>query len=197
VTDLVTCHHCKGSKVMLAHFHTEDPSTHGIRNGPCFACRGTGEQPPQKKEWEALGAELREIRLAQEGMTLGRLSRIANCTTVVVSESERGVIDPGPVREALKKYLSAPCRKCGYESGDDWTQCKGFCPKPWSPHYQKKADIYYNITKTLTIEEKAQRLASLGGDYRNVLFLLKSWEPPAELMESKKKTEDDEDGVLF
>lgn len=28
------------------------------------------------------------------------------------------------------------CPKCGAESGDDWSQCKGSCPMPGSPHYK-------------------------------------------------------------
>ena len=26
------------------------------------------------------------------------------------------------------------CQKCGKTSGDDWSQCKGVCPMPGSPH---------------------------------------------------------------
>lgn len=28
------------------------------------------------------------------------------------------------------------CTKCGFKSGDDWTQCGGSCPMPMSPHYR-------------------------------------------------------------
>jgi hypothetical protein len=28
------------------------------------------------------------------------------------------------------------CPKCGAGSGDDWSQCQGVCPVPWSPHYR-------------------------------------------------------------
>lgn len=31
---------------------------------------------------------------------------------------------------------AAECPKCGYTSGNDWTQCKGDCPMPMSPHYK-------------------------------------------------------------
>lgn len=27
------------------------------------------------------------------------------------------------------------CPKCDAVSGDDWSQCKGRCPMPMSPHY--------------------------------------------------------------
>jgi hypothetical protein len=27
------------------------------------------------------------------------------------------------------------CDKCGVRSGNDWSQCKGSCPMPMSPHY--------------------------------------------------------------
>lgn len=27
------------------------------------------------------------------------------------------------------------CPKCGAESGDDWSQCRGSCPMSGSPHY--------------------------------------------------------------
>jgi hypothetical protein len=27
------------------------------------------------------------------------------------------------------------CVKCKASSGDDWSQCKGACPVPKSPHY--------------------------------------------------------------
>lgn len=30
------------------------------------------------------------------------------------------------------------CPKCSYTSGDDWTQCRGSCPMPGSPHYPEK-----------------------------------------------------------
>lgn len=29
------------------------------------------------------------------------------------------------------------CPKCGFNSGDDWSQCEGDCPMPMSPHYRK------------------------------------------------------------
>lgn len=28
------------------------------------------------------------------------------------------------------------CPKCGATSGDDWSQCKGDCPLPGTPHYK-------------------------------------------------------------
>lgn len=28
------------------------------------------------------------------------------------------------------------CPKCGEEGGDDWSQCEGVCPVPFSPHYK-------------------------------------------------------------
>ena len=33
------------------------------------------------------------------------------------------------------------CPKCKAESGDDWSQCKGRCPMPGSPHYSVEVDI--------------------------------------------------------
>ena len=44
----------------------------------------------------------------------------------------------------LKNYKECPvhgflkCIKCGKESGDDWTQCGGDCPKKFSPYYKLK-----------------------------------------------------------
>lgn len=29
------------------------------------------------------------------------------------------------------------CTKCGYRSGDDWSQCGGSCPMPGSPHFNQ------------------------------------------------------------
>ena len=28
------------------------------------------------------------------------------------------------------------CPKCRQDSGNDWSQCRGKCPLPMSPHYQ-------------------------------------------------------------
>lgn len=33
------------------------------------------------------------------------------------------------------------CEKCGAGSGDDWSQCRGSCPLPISPHYQPSAAL--------------------------------------------------------
>jgi hypothetical protein len=33
------------------------------------------------------------------------------------------------------------CPKCGYTSGDDWSQCRGSCPMPGSPHYDEDAEV--------------------------------------------------------
>lgn len=30
----------------------------------------------------------------------------------------------------------AGCPKCGKTSGDDWSQCEGDCPIPFSPHHK-------------------------------------------------------------
>jgi hypothetical protein len=32
------------------------------------------------------------------------------------------------------------CPKCGVSSGNDWSQCKGSCPIPVSPYYDKWRD---------------------------------------------------------
>lgn len=39
-----------------------------------------------------------------------------------------------PSKDAMK------CPKCGARSGDDWSQCKGVCPMPDSPHYSTFSD---------------------------------------------------------
>lgn len=37
---------------------------------------------------------------------------------------------------ALSKVArSRRCPKCKATSGDDWSQCRGDCPMPMSPHY--------------------------------------------------------------
>ena len=43
--------------------------------------------------------------------------------------------NPGTGEDAVDAYR---CIKCGYPSGDDWTQCKGVCPVQQSPHFDAK-----------------------------------------------------------
>lgn len=34
--------------------------------------------------------------------------------------------------------MHGTCPKCGAVTGNDWSQCNGVCPIPFSPHYVKK-----------------------------------------------------------
>lgn len=40
-----------------------------------------------------------------------------------------------PREPDIDKDAPVTCPKCGATSGDDWSQCKGSCPMPGSPHY--------------------------------------------------------------
>ena len=35
------------------------------------------------------------------------------------------------------------CPKCGYESGDSWTQCENGCPIKASPYFDVKVEYHY------------------------------------------------------
>jgi len=41
---------------------------------------------------------------------------------------------------ARRQKRDIQCPKCGYLSGDDWSQCKGECPMIGSPHYIRSSD---------------------------------------------------------
>lgn len=45
------------------------------------------------------------------------------------------------------------CPKCGWDSGDDWSQCKGSCPMPMSPHYNKSDNPMFVVNGTVNIPE--------------------------------------------
>jgi hypothetical protein len=51
------------------------------------------------------------------------------------------------------------CQKCKKLSGDDWSQCKGSCPKEDSPHYDLNAVREFGVSKyvELTHEEAVKR----------------------------------------
>lgn len=42
------------------------------------------------------------------------------------------------------------CQKCGAKSGDDWSQCKGSCPEPASPHYRPHLEMTLGATCVAT-----------------------------------------------
>lgn len=42
--------------------------------------------------------------------------------------------------QAVKELMKVQqCPKCEASSGDAWTQCKGSCPMPFSPHYDESS----------------------------------------------------------
>lgn len=45
---------------------------------------------------------------------------------------------PNLSKELIIKNGKAVCPKCGYSSGDDWSQCNNSCPLTFSPHYKGK-----------------------------------------------------------
>lgn len=47
-----------------------------------------------------------------------------------------------------EKNTIETCPKCGFDSGDDWVQCQGFCPIPISPHYKGHLGMLI-VTRTL------------------------------------------------
>lgn len=53
--------------------------------------------------------------------------------------------DPGEgmnwVKERGRTVLA--CKKCGSTGGDDWTQCRGACPIPFSPHYKRETPLHF------------------------------------------------------
>lgn len=46
-------------------------------------------------------------------------------------------------KDGSKSKPQTGCPKCGASSGDDWSQCKGFCPIPASPHYTFSTEVTY------------------------------------------------------
>lgn len=46
-------------------------------------------------------------------------------------------------RNVAAKQDQAQCPKCGAFSGDDWSQCKGFCPITSSPHYSFSTEVQF------------------------------------------------------
>lgn len=47
------------------------------------------------------------------------------------------------VHNEAARQTQAQCPKCGAFSGDDWSQCKGFCPLSISPHYHLSTEIEF------------------------------------------------------
>ena len=46
-----------------------------------------------------------------------------------------GLVRVEDTREGSSRYA---CIKCGTQSGNDYSQCQGFCPVEQSPHYSAK-----------------------------------------------------------
>ncbi len=47
------------------------------------------------------------------------------------------------------------CPKCRYESGDDWSQCRGSCPMPMSPFFNMPEPFpNRNVWRTLSFAAK-------------------------------------------
>lgn len=42
------------------------------------------------------------------------------------------------VEDTPQGYSRYACIKCGYQSGDDYSQCRGSCPVEQSPHSSKE-----------------------------------------------------------
>lgn len=40
-------------------------------------------------------------------------------------------------KDTVGRSLDETCPKCGATSGNDWSQCGGSCPIPFSPHYRR------------------------------------------------------------
>lgn len=47
-------------------------------------------------------------------------------------------------KDPKTKQVVAECPKCGATSGDDWSQCEGFCPITASPHYSFATEATYS-----------------------------------------------------
>jgi len=59
-----------------------------------------------------------------------------NCPACHGSRIEQVYVGHGSVHESPCSVCCCP--KCGYPSGDDWSQCKGSCPHPGSPHFKEQ-----------------------------------------------------------
>jgi len=42
------------------------------------------------------------------------------------------------------------CPKCGYTSGDSWSQCEGACPMQGSPNFNEETAKQYGQSQMLT-----------------------------------------------
>ena len=54
----------------------------------------------------------------------------------IVVRFDQSFLPPGIPKYFWPDQLSRLCSKCGFSSGNDWSQCIGDCPMPMSPHYK-------------------------------------------------------------
>lgn len=73
------------------------------------------------------------------------------------------------------------CPKCGAESGDSWSQCKGSCPMPGSPYYTP------DYGNSALIREQDARRPGIGAIIRDLLESYPRWPINRVLMEAKAK----------
>jgi len=79
-----------------------------------------------------------------------RRSPIAKAVTrlrpQVIPDKRADVLTKEAILDAMQALGDQPdppgtvyiCTKCGATSGNDWSQCNGLCPFPWSPHYAQR-----------------------------------------------------------
>lgn len=59
------------------------------------------------------------------------------------------------------------CPNCLAQSGDDWTQCRGKCPMPQSPHYDELTALNVQACATEEDLRYSRALASAAVNYWN------------------------------
>lgn len=85
--------------------------------------------------------------------------------------------DPGEGMKWVKELGRAvlACKKCGATSGDYWTQCRGACPIPFSPHYKRETPLHFEtpisaegftVTGRVASPPETQGFAALKGEAR-------------------------------
>ena len=73
--------------------------------------------------------------------------------------------EDGSEEEQGPEYIACP--KCHNHSGDSWSQCRGFCPMPMSPHFSSSAPRGWRFSgashKWNQLVNRAERALKEGG----------------------------------
>jgi hypothetical protein len=110
---LVRCWSCDGTGIgSPAVFNTA-----GI-DIPCDRCKGTGQCPAVMRKWEELGHRIRKVRQDRD-QSLREWARQFGVSVVMLSQAERGIIDPRSLPSAnVRDHRCLPDGAAGAEGGE-------------------------------------------------------------------------------